>query len=249
MAVDVRIPIPETCYRIICDAMVDAGKLGQGREPNSEQLAENERRLNKLFNYLQTQGIKPWLQQDISLAAPVLQAGKSAYSLGDSGANITLQAGKPRRVIEAYYTDASTSRRPLDFLTRNQWDSLSTTTQQGTITAYYVDKALPYVVVNLWMTPNAQAALGTVHLIVDLQVSNFSRITDTMNFPSEWALCLEWGLADQISIGAPEEIVQKCAVNAMKYQMDLENWDVEDGSVIFTPDPRSGYQGRKVGRY
>lgn len=247
-------PAPNTCYQIICDSMVSAGKLGQGREPNSEQLAENKRRLNKLVNYFQTQGLKLFAQQDIAIAAPVLQVGLSLYTLGPLG-NVNMFA-KPRRVIEGYFTDASASRRPLLPYSRNEWDNLSTVTKQGPVVGYFVDKQESLspvpgsaLVVNLWLAPDTQAVLGTVHLIVDVQIGNFNQLTDTSAFPIEWSLALEWGLANQICTGMPQEIVERCAKNAEIYQTALENWDVEDASTIFQPDPRGGYSGRRVGRY
>jgi hypothetical protein len=234
--------------------MADAGKLGIGREPSGEHLAANMRRLNKYVNYLQTQGAILWVQEDLALQAPVLQAGVSAYPLGIGGV-VTVPAlspvAKPRRVIEAYFTDPfpAATRRPIDVVARNIWDTYSSTTQQGTIVAVYPDKQLNTIVCNMWQTPNAQAALGAVHLIVDLQIPNFSQLTDTMFFPSEWALCLEWGLADQICTGMPQEVVERCAVMSAKYETALTGWDVEDGSTTFQPDPRGGYVGKRVGRY
>jgi len=247
---------PSTCYQVICDGMKDAGKLGEGREPTGEQLAENMRRLNKYVNYLQTQGAILWVQEDVALKAPVLQAGKNAYTFGPLG-DVT-SISRPRRIIDSGYflEPNSLSKRPLSMISRNEFNTLSTTVQQGTITSYYVDKQLQVpstpglsMVVNLWMTPNAQAALGEVHLVVDGQIPNFSNLTDTMAFPPEWALCLEWGLADQICTGMPQEVVDRCASKSLSYEAGLLNWDVEDASTTFQPDPRGGYSGKRVGRY
>jgi hypothetical protein len=247
-------PIPPTCYQIICDAMVDAGKLGIGREPDGEHLATNMRRLNNYVNYLQTQGAILWVQADLSIQAPVLQVGVSSYSIGVGGV-VTVPAlspvAKPRRIIEAYFTDATpnATRRPLAIVARNDWDTYSSTVQQGTIVAVYPDKQLNTIVCNLWQTPNAQAVTGQVHLICDLQIPNFSQLTDNMFFPVEWALTLEWGLADQISTGQPQEVVERCAGMSLKYETALLGWDQEDGSTTFQPDPRGGYTGKRVGRY
>lgn len=248
----VSAPVPQTCYQILVDAMVDAGKLGKGREPNSEDLAENMRRLNKYVNYLQTQGAMLWVQADLALQAPVLKAGISQYPIGVGGV-VTVPAlspiAKPRRIIEAYFTDINLTRRPLGIISRNEWDTLSTTTQQGTVVSIFPDKQLSTVICNLWMTPDALAATGAVHLIADLQIPNFSQLTDNMFFPSEWSLTMEWGLANQICTGMPQEIVDRCGMMSEKYETALLGWDVEDASTSFQPDPRGGYPGRRVGRY
>lgn len=247
-------PSPSTCYQVICDALMDTGKLGLGREPNSEQLSNGMRRLNKYVNWLQTQGAILWVQEDLAIQAPVLQAGVSAYPLGIGGVS-TVPAlspiAKPRRVIEAYWTDPfpAATRRPIDVIARNIWDTYSTTTQQGTVVAVYPDKQKDQIICNLWQTPNPQAALGAVHLICDLQIPNFSQLTDTMFFPIEWALCLEWGLAHQLCTGMPQEVIERCKGMSEKYEADLLGWDQEDGSTTFQPDPRGGYTGKRVGRY
>lgn len=245
-------PIPTTCYQTIQDALVDAGKIGKGRDPDSEQLAEGMRRLNKYVNYLQTQGAMLWVQADIALQAPVLQAGVSLYPIGIGGVT-TVPAlspiAKPRRIIEAYYVDLNAARRPIDVVARNVWDTFSTVTSKGTVVAVYPDKQKDVINCNLWMTPDTQAATGAVHLIADLQIPNFSQLTDNMFFPAEWSLTLEWGLASQLCTGMPQEIVDRCERNHAMYEAALLGWDQEDGSTSFQPDPRGGYVGKRVGKY
>ena len=104
-------PIPNTAYAIICDAYLDAGLIGEGEEPNSEKCASALRRLNKLCNYLQTQGLKLWVQQDLPLR---IKPGVGRYSLGPLG-NVPMI--KPRRVIEAYYAQ---SQRPAELRTEDE---------------------------------------------------------------------------------------------------------------------------------
>lgn len=233
-------PKAGTGYEIICDAYWDTGLLGEGQEPNSEQIAMAARRLNKLVNYIQTRGTKLWVQEDIAIC-PV--EGVRQYQLGPTG-NVPML--KPRRVTEAYYSDGfMENRRPLIMMSRNEWNTLSTINTLGTITSYYVDKQQDLIRVNLWLVPDRIAALGQVHLIVDQQIGNFNQITDTMRFPPEWALCLEWGLAAQLCTGQPSEIVQRCMQNAAFFQTELENWDVEDASTFFQPDSRTQFGNRR----
>lgn len=242
------VPVPQTCFQIIMDAMVDAGKLGAGREPSSEDLATNMRRLNKLVNYLQTKSAVLWVQEDISIQAPTLQAGVNVYALGPTGV-VTVppiaSSGKPRRVIEAYYRDVNASRRPVEVIARQVFDTYSTTVSQGPITAVYPDKQFNNIQVYTWMTPDAQAALGQLHLICDLQIPNFAAVTDAMVFPSEWALALEWGLAAQLCTGQPQSVIERCEKYASFFQEELCNWDVEDGSTTFQPDPRGQFVGKR----
>ncbi|MGH7750896.1 MAG: hypothetical protein ACREQ5_39940 [Candidatus Dormibacteria bacterium] len=213
--------------------MRDSGYLGKFQNPSSEHLAEYMPRLNRLFNYLQTQGLKLWLNEDFSIT-PI--QGQNLYSLGSGGALLAL---KPLRVLEGYYLDNASNRRPIIPMSRNEWDSLSTVNTQGTLTSYFVDKQQLALNVYVWLTPDAQTALGTFHPILQYQVGNVVSLTDIMNFPIEWYLALEWGFANQICTGQPQAIMDRCERFSMKYLNDLENWDVEDASTFFSPDTRT----------
>lgn len=233
-----------TPLRIITYARRNAGKLAQDSEPSSSQYAEDLNRLNDLINYEQTQGLKLWLDQDISIAAPILSAGTALYTLGPTGTVVL--AGKPLRVLQGYYQDSSNNRRPIDPpLAREEYYRLSNVSNEGAITSYYVDKQQNTLNVYLWNTPDAEAATGTVHLITQLQITNMISLTDAMSFPQEWFLYLQWALAEQISTGQPVTIINRCEQMAARYRIALEAWDVEDPATRFVPDSRSTmYNGK-----
>ena len=221
--------------RIIRMAMVDAGYLQDGDDPTPEQYANYLNRLNDLINYWQTQGLKLWLQYD--LAVPLV-AGQAAYTIGPGG---SVPMTKPLRVIQGYYLDGSSVKRPLLPLSRDEYTRLSTVTQQGALNSYFVDKQVSVLSVHFWLVPDTVAATGTAQLIVQQQVTNLVSLTDTMNFPQEWFLALRWGLADDICTGQPQAIMDRCAGKAMFYLNALEAWDVEDASTMFQPDQRAAY--------
>lgn len=223
---------------LITEAYRNAGKLDQESEPNSPQLAQGLNKLNVLINYEQTQGLKLWLDQDISIAAPILTAGTALYTLGPGGTVVL--AGKPLRVLQGYYVDQSNNRRPIDPpMAREQYYRLSNVTNQGAITSYYVDKQQNTLNVYLWNTPDAEAALGTVHLIIQTQITNMVALTDAISFPLEWFMYLQWALGEQLATGQPESIISRCERMAARYRTAIEGWDVEDADTRFVPDSRS----------
>jgi hypothetical protein len=241
-------PSINNAYGIICDAMLDAGKLRRGDEPGSEDVAEYMRRLNKLINYFMTQGCKLWLIQNLALVlTPPVSAtqGVALYTLGPTG---TVVMQKPLRVISGYYLDIYNDQRPLIPLSYpDEYTRLSNVLQPGSVNSYAVDKQELTLNVYLWNPPDTYtAANGSVHLMIETSVTQFSGITDSMNFPIEWAMALEWGLANQISAGQPSLVQAKCSSNAQLYQTALENWDVEDADTMFQPDQR---QMQNVGRF
>ncbi len=229
---------------IITDAMFDVGKLRAGGEPDSESLATNMRRLNKIINYLMTQGCKLFLIENVVLTlVPPLSNGNGVnlYTLGPTG---TVVMQKPLRVISAFYlyngTGANSNQYPLVPLSYpDEWNRLANLLSPGPVNSYAVDKQPFTLNVYLWNPPDAfTAANGSVVLQVETSVTNFTGLTDTMQFPVEWSLALEWILADQISTGQPVAVQGKAAALAQKYQTQLEDWDVEDADTMLQPDQR-----------
>lgn len=229
-----------TPQRIIAQAMKNCGLLQKGQEPDSEDYAEYMPVLNDLINLKQTQGLKLWLQTDQSIT---LTAGVSEYLLGPGG---SILSTKPMRVLnDGYYLDVNNVSRPIFAISKNEYYMLSTRTQQGPITQFYVDKQELNLNVWFWLTPDDEAATGTAHLIVQNQVTNMVQLNDTLNFPQEWFMALHWGLADEISTGQPVTIMERCQQKAAMYFQLLEDWDVEDPSTRIQPDSRGqAYSGR-----
>lgn len=224
-----------TAQRIIQFAMRDAGILGEGEEPNSDQLAENTLRLIDLINMMITQGLKLFLWQDVPI--PLVQ-GQAFYKIGPAQ-NVDMT--KPLRAFQAYFLDQNNIRRPLVVLSWDEYMRLSVINQQGSINSYFVDKQTNYLNVFFWLPPDATDALGTAHLLMETQVTSVVSITDTTGFPQEWFMALRWGLADDICTGMPAPIMQRCQTKALYYREMLEAWDVEDAPTMFAPDTRWGF--------
>jgi hypothetical protein len=230
-------------FKVLQQAYRNAGYLERGQDPDSEMLADGMVRLNDLMNLWQTQGLKLWLQLDLTV---VLTAGQNLYTFGPTG---TVVMTRPTRVLEGYYRDSNNIDRPLIMLSRNEWDTLSLkttgTAQRGTVTSFFTDKQVATMNVNVWLTPDTVAATGTVHIIIQQQQPNVVGLTDTMNFGPEWFIALAWGLAHEVATGQPQSVIDRCATLADGYRRALEDWDVEDASTLFQPDPRTQYVGNR----
>jgi hypothetical protein len=224
-----------TAQRIIRMAYKDAGLIQDGDEPTGEQYADGLMRLNDIANLWQTQGLKLWLNQD--LGVPLI-AGQGNYSLGPGG---SVDMAKPMRVIESYYLDSSGIRRPLVPLSWDDYFRLSQVNQTGQINSYFVNKQQFKLDLFFWNIPDALAATGTVHLLIQNQITQMVSLTDTTAFPIEWSMGLRWGLADELATGQPQTIMDRCERKATAYRQALEDWDVEDAPTSFTPDQRALY--------
>jgi len=225
--------------RLIQYAYVDAGLLPEGEMPTSDKIASAMNRLNDLINLWGTQGLKLWTYLDQSIT---LVSGTGQYVLGPGGSIITV---KPLRAIQGYYLDSSNNRRPIYPLSWDEWLRLSQVTQEGSISQFFVDKRVADLYVNFWQVPDSTTATGTAHLLIPRQITNFTGLTDTMNFPQEWFIGLRWGLADELAVGQPEAIMQRCQQRAMTYRAALEDWDVEDTPTKFEPDMMQGNIGSR----
>lgn len=219
--------------RIISSAMADAGLLQKGEVPDSTDYADAMNRLNDLVNFYQTQGLKLWLNEMVTVT---LQEGVATYSLGPAG---TLLPIKPMRVLEAYYNypPGGAASYPLTMASWNDYNLLSNKSQAGSINTCFVDKQQLNVNVTFWLVPDAVSAQGTVQLLTQTAPQQLVNITDAMVFPQEWFLALRWGLADDLATGQPDSIVARCLAKAQQYRQALEDWDVEDAPTRFTPSP------------
>lgn len=231
-------PNDNTPQSIIADAYFDAGLIQQGQVPNSEQFVSGMRKLMDIINLWQTQGLKLWLLEDVTIP---LVAGQGTYVLSPTG---DVVMPKPMRIIDAYYRSAEGIRRPLNPMSWNDYVRLSQITQVGQINSYFVNKQQTTLPVFFWLVPDATAATGTAHVIVQKQVVNFISLNETMNFPQEWRIALRWGLADELATGQPQAILDRCQARAQAYRTMLEDWDVEDTSTRFAPDPQGGHATR-----
>lgn len=227
--------VSNNAYGIIADAMRDAGKLQKGSMPDSDDLATNMRRLNDIINLWQTQGLKLFLQEEVSVP---LTVGQTLYVLGPSGPAVVMP--KPPRILQGYIlTAVSNVRRPLVLISRDEWERLSQVSgNNGTINSFMVDKQAYATNLNLWPPPDSTEVQNTATFLMQVQATNPLALTDTMGFPQEWRIALRWGLADDICTGQPQAIMDRCEKNAKKYRDALEDWDVEDAPTEFAVDSR-----------
>lgn len=226
-----------TIEGIINDAMHDAGLLGEGEVPNSQQFADCGRRLQDMIQLWMTQGVKLFLNNEINFP---IQFGVNLYTLGPSGTVIT-----PRvtQVLEANVVTPQGIRRPLVPLAWEEWMRLSQIEGiLSTISSYFVDKQTDAARFFVWNTPDATEALNTLQLHVRQAAANINALNERSQFPAEWRIALRWGLADEICTGQPNAIMQRCAARASAYREALEGWDVEDAPTTFAMDSRGDYR-------
>lgn len=231
------VAVSNTVYGIIKDAMMDAGFLQEGEDPNSEQLSVYMRRLCDIINLWQTDGLKLFLLEEITVP---LVAGQNLYTFNPPNGTFPQ---KHLRIIQGRIQTPQNEYRTINPISWQQWNTLQQT-DQGAVTGYFVDKRATSLNVYVWNTPNTQEALNSLVLLVQTQAANPFNLESNVAFPQEWRIALRWGLADDICTGQPMAIMQRCSDRAQIYKAQLENWDVEDVPTQFTPDFRGAYSAR-----
>lgn len=232
-----------TAYSIICEAAWDACLVPHGEDPDSELIAKWLRRLNQMVMEMTTaeDGPKLWLLNNLPVT---LTAGLGLYQFGPNlspGPGITVMP-VPKYLYHQYYQYSAangSTRRPVFRIALTEYDDLSVTTQLGPITQIFVQPLQNQFNISTWLTPDANEALGTLQLWFRQQVTGFVEITDSMNFPVEWALALHWGLAWEICNGQPPAVIKFCMDKAAYYKQKLIDWDQEhETSIKLQPDQR-----------
>ena len=226
-----------TALQIITNGLKDAGLVELTGTPSSDQQAVALERLNNLINMWVVQGLKLWLLEDIAIP---LTLGQTKYVLSPTG---DVVMPRPLRIEFCYYKGSTGYQRPLNILSWQGYKSLSQVNVPGSISGYFVDKQATHTDVYVWNPPDSLAITGTVQAVTRKQVTNFTGVSDTMAFPQEWALALEWGLADELSTGQPQAIMDRAEKRAAAYRQALEDFEVEDTQTTFEPDPQAYQRG------
>lgn len=221
-----------TAGALLTKAYRDAQKLPRGAALSADQLSDGIDIMNDLINLWQTQGLKLFLTEEITIP---LVVGQQMYSMRPAG---DVAMTKPLEIISATYWDSSSNSRPLLKISREEWTRLSNRTQQGTVNQYFYDPQYDRLNLYLWMVPDTTAATGTVHAVLRKQAANVTISSDSPQFPPEWAIALRWGVADELTSGMPETVQMRCQQRAQAYRQALEDWDVETAETYFQPDPR-----------
>ena len=227
--------VSNTAYGIIADAMLDVGYLQEGQRPDSEQLAGYMRRLKDIVNLCQTQGLKLFLQQELSFS---MIANTSNYTFGPAGGS-TIVMTKPARILQGYIT-ANNVRRPLVSLSVDEWERLGQVVgNSGQVNSYMVRKFTNLLSVYLWPTPDATEVANSCTFLFQVAPAGPVLLSDDTSFPQEWRIYLRWALAADIGTGQPQTVIDRCEKYAAMYREVLEGWDVEDAPTYFAVDMRT----------
>jgi hypothetical protein len=233
-----------TVYSVSRDTIISAAlrKLGVielGVTPDTTTLTNSAQALNIMIKAWQSLGIKLWTINEYTLP---LVAGKTTYTISPSGSDLT--ADKPLKIIQAWIRNIQVTPNidtPVQILSRQEYNMLGSKASTGMPNSIWYDPRVTSGSLSLFLTPDASTATNyTLHFVAQRPMIDISVGTDIPDFPTEWMQALVWGLADELGIeyGCQANHRQEIALKAMKYRTELEDWDIETTSTMFTPDTR-----------
>lgn len=217
--------------------------LAIGETPQAEDYTNLAFALNLILKALDAEGYLIWLYQ--TLAIP-LSAGKTSYTIAESGADVTNY--RPVRVAAGWLSDSSSPVNdvPLILLSRQQYDQLTPKVLPGTPNSLYYDPQLAAGVLFPW--PQPTDATYTAKLLIQRPVQDIdSSASSSQNFDlsQEWFLPLRWILADEVSSEYETDLAtQKMVSSRASFWRDkMADFSREEASVQFQPDPQSMMRG------
>ena len=239
-----------TREQVITLALRKLGVLEIGTTPDADTMANASMSLDLLIKQMSMEGLKMW--KNTELVIP-LTAGLTTYVLGGAASTLmydsldllhTPLTDKPLKVIQGFYRNVQTSSyqdTPVLLVSKEEYNRLSSKTQQGTANTIFYDVKKLSGVLYVYLTPDANAqAYLELHLVAQMPL-NDTAVGVVPDFPNEWLNCLVWSLADQLAIeySVPMNYRQEITQRAVMYREQATGWDVEYTPTFFSPDFRS----------
>jgi hypothetical protein len=237
-----------TCDQVVSAAIGLTGAIAGGETADATELNDGRFNLNVILKGWADKGYKGWLYQTKSF--PVV-LNQPSYTIGESGANVTNV--RPERIAQAWWGDTATPQNttPMTGLAREQFNRLTPKLSPGTPTSWYYDPQLLRGVFYVWPVPNAA---NIQDLLISLQrpINDLTSGSDTFDIPQQvykavtFCLARDWAI---FSFRTDERMARRIESRADMYEADAMNYQEEDASVYFTPNPQGGFWGPGAGQH
>lgn len=218
--------------QIINGALRVLGVVGAGDNPTPADYQNCAEALNLYIKQLQTKGLPLWKVQDLQVP---MVAGQTTYTLGPSGNVVT---DRPLRVVMAFIRSSTGNDTVLQVISRQEYMQQGYKPSQGVPNQCYYDPQLTNGVLYVYNTPFDSTY--TIHLQVQLPISDITSPNSIPEFPNEWYNLLKFGLADQVAMeyGVSANIRQELMMRAKMMLEEMIDWSQEEASTMFMPETR-----------
>ena len=134
-------------------------------------------------------------------------------------------------ILEASYRNSSNVDFSLTKINRSTYQGLSSKTQEGTPTQYFVQRFIDKVTITLYLTPGSSEAGNLLNYYYVSRIQDAGAYTNNADVPYRFVPCMVSGLAYYLSQKYKPELVQQMK---LLYEDELKRALEEDGSSSST---------------
>ena len=198
---------------------------------SGHQLRTARRSLNIMFQEWGNRGLHFWEVKNNSITLVDGQAEYTMYrSTADGTSDATAVYGVDD-ILEASYRNSSNVDFSLTKINRSTYQGLSSKTQEGTPTQYFVQRFIDKVTITLYLTPGSTEAGNLLNYYYVSRIQDAGAYTNNADVPYRFVPCMVSGLAYYLSQKYKPELVQQMK---LLYEDELKRALEEDGSSSST---------------
>jgi len=194
---------------------------------SGNQLRTARRSLNIMFQEWGNRGLHYWEVGNNSITLVQGQAEYTMYRSTSDGTSSATAIYGVSDVLEMVYRNSSSVDFPLTKIDRSTYQGLSSKTQQGTPTQYFVQRFIDKVTVTLYLTPGSTEAGNFINYYYIKRIQDVGSYTNATDVPFRFVPCMASGLSYYLSQKFAPQRTQELK---LLYEDELQRALVEDGS-------------------
>jgi hypothetical protein len=219
----------QTRDEIISDALTNVGAIGPGQDATGVIRDHAARALGRIVKAIDAEGQFLWRMSELTFSTTATTA---SYALNAT----VFDVDEPIN----YMKSGETARVPLRPMSRDEYMALPDRTSAGRVPSrYYVEKSLSgagriLCTMKLWPVPDTSS--DTVTYVGALRAKDYTSGAITSDFPSNWVLCLVYGLTTELAPSYSQ--MEMAAMYRQLYEAEKNkqlNNDNEKQALIFVP--------------
>jgi hypothetical protein len=209
-----------TARDFVRHALLDAGVLPAGTDPDADELLDCLARLNMMLKTWASKGVGLWRND----AETIVITGGVASVLLDAGI---------RDVTDARVVESSTYQRQLGKWDRADYQALVNKSAAGSPTVFYVDRQRAASRLYVWPVP---ASNTTLSIDCDRQIETVTDASQTLDIPEEYSEAVMLNLALRCAPLFGEALTEMQAARALDLERQLLD-DSRPDSYFMGADP------------
>jgi hypothetical protein len=187
-------------------------KLGMGRVPDDEDLADFLEALQSMLRY--------WASKKMLVFASTQETfntvgGTASYSWGSGG---VITTARPSQIVDMFIRDSGNLDRPVGFLYETEYAAISDKTTRGRSDSYFYKTSFPLAYVYLLPVPDIAEVVHVSSIKPWTEASSFAALGNTISFPVEYEAAIIHNLAMWVASEygvIPSAIVKKIAEDTL----------------------------------